>query len=214
MKEHISAWKPCLFPVNYGFIQIGNSAHRFVTFFDSSIHCFSWSADTKQASFAFSSSFLVLNVFHALCLVVETSSFLVDLCHRCWEQQKVYYCGIWGGEEEGGGRVDHQMFFHIRNLSLKDFWLKKGCVQISFVDSLCKPTKYIPWKLYWWLQYYEVQSTAKPHLFSLDALKSALNTSSSWDISCRKGTIVVTGLLWKIIVSIWCDFLNCHNWNR
>lgn len=30
-------------------------------------------------------------------------------------------CGIWGGKEEGGGRVDHQMFFHMRNLSLKDF---------------------------------------------------------------------------------------------
>lgn len=60
-------------------------------------------------------------MFHALCLVAETSSFLVDLCHWCWEQQKLYYSGIWGGEEEGGGRADHQIFFHKRDLSLKDF---------------------------------------------------------------------------------------------
>lgn len=57
-------------------------------------------------------------MFHALSPAVETSSFFVDLFLQGLEQQKVYYSGIWGGEEDRGGRADHQMFFQMRDLSL------------------------------------------------------------------------------------------------
>lgn len=57
-------------------------------------------------------------MFHALSPDVETSSFFVDLFLQGLEQQKVYYSGIWGGEEDRGGRADHQMFFQMRDLSL------------------------------------------------------------------------------------------------
>lgn len=145
MREH------AIFAINNELIQNGNSIHDFVNL--TVAYFASHEMQTQSRHHLHFLFFLVLDAFPTLSFVVQIWSFL---CHRCWEEQKVYYSGIWGKEEDLTIKCTFALeIAHLKILGWK--WL-----QILFVDSLYKPMKDIPWKSYWWLQYHEVQSTTKP----------------------------------------------------